>query len=253
MPVRLSVRAIMVAILALGCLLGWVVNRANRQRDAVAALRKAGGQVIYDWMFKDGKLNPNGTPGGPKWLAQLLGPDYFHSVYHMNAWQQPDDADMDVITAFDRAEGLSLDPGRLTDAGLAKLDRMTSLKWLDTCGAGFRGRVLPLATLLRLKVLDEVHNGQITDASIEVISQTARQSSINLSGSMITNEGVRSLIARQPGLVILSLNDTPVGDVGLKHLEKHAGLKILYLAGTRATAEGLDAFRKARPDVKVYH
>jgi len=37
-PLRLSVRALMVLILVLGGWLGWVVNQARLQREAVAAL-----------------------------------------------------------------------------------------------------------------------------------------------------------------------------------------------------------------------
>ena len=50
------------------------------QRDALAAIRKAGGSVQYDWQYKDGGRIADGKPRGPKWLADRLGPDYFDTI-----------------------------------------------------------------------------------------------------------------------------------------------------------------------------
>jgi hypothetical protein len=46
---RLSVRALMVVVLITGGGLGWLMYRARVQRDAVAAIRRAGGLTYYDW------------------------------------------------------------------------------------------------------------------------------------------------------------------------------------------------------------
>ena len=43
--VQSSVRALMALVLALGVGLGWFVHRAQVQRDAVAAILRAGGRV----------------------------------------------------------------------------------------------------------------------------------------------------------------------------------------------------------------
>ncbi len=42
---RLSVRALMVLVLVCGGWLGWVVHRARVQKDAVAAIERAGGGI----------------------------------------------------------------------------------------------------------------------------------------------------------------------------------------------------------------
>src|SRR5262245_2007903 len=77
-PRRISVRALMIAVLVLGVGLGWVVHRARVQRDAVAAIEHAGGRVVYDWAWVDGHAAPPGAgPPAPRWLVDLLGPDYF--------------------------------------------------------------------------------------------------------------------------------------------------------------------------------
>ena len=55
--VRLSIRAMIVLVVVVGCALGWVVHRTRVQRDAVNAVMRVGGrgEVSYDWEYKDGK------------------------------------------------------------------------------------------------------------------------------------------------------------------------------------------------------
>ena len=46
---RFSLRALIVFVLVTGGWLGWTVHRARVQREAVAAIVKASGAVVYDW------------------------------------------------------------------------------------------------------------------------------------------------------------------------------------------------------------
>ena len=81
---RVSLRALMIIVLVLGCGLGWVVRRAHVQRDAVAAIERCGGRVWYDWEVRRSRVQADGEYIGgisrkksvsrwPKWLvsAQL--------------------------------------------------------------------------------------------------------------------------------------------------------------------------------------
>ena len=43
---RVTVRTMMTLVLILGSGLGWIVRRAQIQREAVAAIQRAGGSVI---------------------------------------------------------------------------------------------------------------------------------------------------------------------------------------------------------------
>jgi hypothetical protein len=45
---RFSVRGMIVLVLVIGAGLGWIVRNAHIQRDAVAAIKSAGGRVYYD-------------------------------------------------------------------------------------------------------------------------------------------------------------------------------------------------------------
>ena len=76
----IRLRGLIVLVLVLGSALGWIVNRAKFQRDAVAAIEKAGGSAKYEWELKDGWPNRSGKPRWPKWLVDRIGPDYFGHV-----------------------------------------------------------------------------------------------------------------------------------------------------------------------------
>jgi hypothetical protein len=61
---RFSVRGLIVLVLVIGAAIGWLVRSAHIQRDAVAAIRAAGGAVKYDWEWTNGKATP-GTCRSP--------------------------------------------------------------------------------------------------------------------------------------------------------------------------------------------
>jgi hypothetical protein len=67
-------------VLLAGGLLGWFVRSARIQRQAVAAIEKAGGSVAYEWDFQNGSPIPNGKPWWPKWLVEIVRVDYFGNI-----------------------------------------------------------------------------------------------------------------------------------------------------------------------------
>ena len=77
---RLSLRMLMVLVLLIGCGLGWVVHRARVQRDAVAAIEKAGGSVRYDWGLMNRFLESKDRPAWLQRSVDQVGVDYFGSV-----------------------------------------------------------------------------------------------------------------------------------------------------------------------------
>src|SRR4051812_26930283 len=77
---RISLRLFMVIILVTGMWMGYRVNEAKKQKEAVAAVKKYGGWVHYDWEFVNGKLAKGQTPSSPLWLRKLLGDEYFQEI-----------------------------------------------------------------------------------------------------------------------------------------------------------------------------
>ncbi len=94
---QFSLRGFLV-VLTIGCLwLGWQVNRAREQREAVQAIEALGGVVVYDWQpklttqskgewsvhqgrWKFTLADGNATPDGPAWLRRIVGEDLFQDV-----------------------------------------------------------------------------------------------------------------------------------------------------------------------------
>jgi hypothetical protein len=251
LPVRLSVRALMVIVLALACSLGWVVHRASVQRDAVTAVGRAGGAVRYDWQFKDGKMVPNGVPAGPAWLTRTLGPDYFDIVTNASLFGHVTDVQMDSIANLDRVDTMILDPRGLSDEGLAKLDKMTGLRWLTISGSNVAmdTRIMPLKTMSRLQGLT-IAGTDITDSGLLHLSGSGRLELLDLARTKVTDSGLARLVA-SPGIKNLFLDDTQIGDESLSHLERLVNLENLHIKRTKITATGVEKLRRALPRATV--
>src|SRR5262249_13412669 len=68
-----------VAVLLLGCWLGWIVRGARIQREVVAEIEKAGGSVMYDFQ-RSQYDSSTGPRWAPRWLVKLIGVDTFGHV-----------------------------------------------------------------------------------------------------------------------------------------------------------------------------
>jgi hypothetical protein len=132
---RFSVRGLLVLVLVAGAGMGWIVRDAHIQRDAVAAIKKAGGFVKYDWEWewRTGKNISGGKPWAPVWLVNLIGVDYFGHVTVVGLPMFPSAADA-TFAEVGRLRQLQLLFARsssVSDAGLAHLKELTNLKQLD--------------------------------------------------------------------------------------------------------------------------
>ena len=140
---RVSLRVMMLAILCLAIFLGWQVNKARQQREAVAAVRRHGGWVHYDYQMVDDKPVPGKQPWGPRWLRRALGDEYFQTVVSVNLYfdesdgstpQNGDTRPCDDVLAFLATQhglkSLNMLGSQATDAGLAYLRNATTLERL---------------------------------------------------------------------------------------------------------------------------
>ncbi len=126
---RFSVRGLIVLVLFVGAGLGWLVGQAHIQRDAVAAIRKAGGSVFYNWEVYHGKPTPGGRPWAPSWLVDLIGVDFFGHVTDAYWYGplSPADTALAEVGRLNQLEGLSLAGATVNDAGLVHLKGLTKL------------------------------------------------------------------------------------------------------------------------------
>ena len=156
--VRVSVRALMLAVLLLAVGMGFYVRRVHIQQDAVAAILQAGGSVGYGWRW--GNDNPNfyRTWRAPRWLARLVPADYVANVVYISLVPQraegPQRADDETLARIGRLgvlTHLELDGTAISDAGLAHLTGLTGLRSLR-----INNTVLSDAGLAHLKGLTEL-------------------------------------------------------------------------------------------------
>jgi hypothetical protein len=201
-----------VLVLLIGGILGWIVHEAHVQRDAVAAIRKANGNVEYDF-------NPNGSPLWLKWLVDRIGIDYFGHVVGVDlVGIGPDGpstgAEVEHVVRLKRIDRLGLWESSVNDDRLADLHVLTKLRTLG------------------------LHKTKVGDKGLANLKGSTALRSLWLNRSSVTDVGLAHLKGRT-NLEALSLRETAISDAGLVHLKGFSGLKQLYLGGTKVTDAGL--------------
>jgi hypothetical protein len=221
------VRSLLILVLALAGGMGWIVNRARTQRDVVAAIQKARGQVWYEWEWKSGVLIPNGKPWWPRWLIDLVGVDYFGNVAYVELDQNGSDAELSQIGRLKQLKGLRLtDPFFVTDAGLAQLDGLTNLKYLYLQGEHVTNAWMP-----HFKGLSELRGLVLSFTAVDDAGLGNLKDLINLQH--------------------LGLEATGVTDSGLGNLKGLINLKTLGLGATGVTASGVQELQRALPRARI--
>ncbi len=247
---RFSVRILMLLVLLVGACLGWWVdrvNRANRQRRAVAAILKAHGRVWYDYEFSGEMAIPIGNPWAPEWLRKRFGDEFFQEVT-MVAFQNPlppdpapeearesprvrlAEAQLAAVEGLDRLERLYLVGSWTTDDGLERLKRLARLRYLNLAGTRVKGPGLAhLTALHELRELSLVRT-KVDDDGLANLRGLRGLRKLNLYGTKVTDAGLAHL-AGLTGLEELTLSGTKVTDTGLAHLKRLSHLRTLDFSG----------------------
>ncbi len=229
----MSVRGLIVLVVVIGVALGWVVEAARIQRHAVAAIRRDGGLVSYDWELKGGKWDghswqTDGRPGVPKWLFDCLGVDYFDYVVSIALSQPASDSTLHHIAQLNRVERVDFHGTCVTDAWLSPLKELANLSHLDL-GDRYSDCVGPVN--LRDKA-------RVTDAGMPYLEGLSKLTFLDLNGTRVSNAGLVHL-AGLTKLETLRLCDSLVTDAGLTHFAGMTKLKGLGLGGTAITDAGV--------------
>jgi len=179
-----------------------------------------------------------------------------------------------TLTPEGQPEEIDLSSTKLSDAGLANVQNIESLKSIDLTATPvgddgvlkFEGseslEVLNLAGtnvtdkglakvggLKVLRVLD-LSGTRITDECLETVSKVPALQRLKLGYTVVTDKGVLAL-AGVKTLEVLDLSFSKVTDEVFASLKKMAGLKKVDLNGTRCTEEAVKAFRAAHEGVEV--
>jgi Leucine Rich repeat len=269
---RISLRVLMLLILLLGIWLGWRVNKARAQREAVAAVRKFGGWVHFDYEFKNGPvsvprghaiwkpswgtLSPGKSPSAPVWLRRMLGDEYFQDIAHVSLF-------VDIVKGQAHAEPYNIGPAddvlaklasqkgirtlqiggqQATNRGMAYVDSMTGLEELIIFPANQISDegVAHLTGLRNLRVLF-ITNSQVTDAGLRHLSRLRSVEHLTLEGMGFSDRGL-AYLSEMNRLKSLSLwNGVPgMTDIGLASLGGLKDLELLDLRGCKVTDRGLE-------------
>jgi internalin A len=228
---RFSVRALLVIVLVIGVGLGWTVRQAQVQRDAVAAIKSAGGRVYYDWEWRIATKVIGGRPWAPAWLLDCIGVDFFGHIVRVEgpASMTQSDAVMAAIGRLTRIQFLWINQVFLTDADLALMAKMNT----------HRG---PLRS-----------DGQITGEGLAVHDSIGKLSYLQVSGTpQATDAGLAHLKGLRE-LSCLALIGTQVTDTGLAHLTGLRNLSLLLLQGTGVSDAGVKKLQQSLPELWILH
>ena len=225
---RFSVRGLIVSVLIIGGSLGWMAHAARIQREAVAAVERAGGTIRYNWEWKNGKLKSKGKPNEPGFLVDFVGADFFGHV-----------------------TDVKLSPNA-TDAILVHVGRLSRLKALDISGP-WLNRSNPRPNRSQLQVSDkgvenlnglseleslDLGNTEVSDDGLKHLKGLPKLKSLSLGNSQVTDSGLVHL-AGLTKLVMLDLSCTQVRGNGLKHLKNLPRLSVINFQGSQVTDAGL--------------
>jgi internalin A len=254
---RLSVRGLIVLVLVIGCWLGWVVRSARIQRNAIAAINKAGGHIYYNWETDYIGNMSEAKPWWPKWLDSLLGPDYFGHVVQAHLSDGVSDTELVHVGNLTWLEVLSLRGGYpdyvespVTDTGLANLERLTGLQDLDISETPITDAgLIHVKALAQLKTL-RLRGTEITDAGLAHIRPLRRLQILDLHDKAITDAGLAHLKGMS-NLTQLDLRETTVTDAGMTHLKGLTKLQALWLGDTQVTDSKMHDLKMAFPKSQI--
>ncbi len=134
----LTVRGMMILVLLLGGVMGWKVRRAAIQRRAVATIKRAGGDVVYDYQIKaDWEDDDNPQPWAPAWLRRAVGDEWFQEVVEVSLADadltktQSGDETLAAVATLDRLEKLDVDMQSIDATSLVPLIGLTPDQGVD--------------------------------------------------------------------------------------------------------------------------
>ncbi len=236
---RFGLRTLLVVLTLAGVLLAWITS-AQRQREAVAALRSSNpaALVAYDFDVDD-------SGEAKSWIVRRLGLDYGASPARVDL-VYPTDSDLAYVARLRNLRSLYLLRAiDLTDAGLAHLaalGRLQKLTIIDDLQLTDRG----LAAIGRLEQLEilrlDIPRGA-TDAGLAELAKLKNLTELRLSfrgdvldypGKHISRAGIEALRRAMPGCQIAIFSDLWLAlDSDVEHTP---GIEILWY-GTRQLGE----------------
>jgi hypothetical protein len=240
---------------------------------------------VYTWSFGPGWSSPitqgPTEPFGPKALRRFLGEEFFNDVVNVALMGGGTvDHHMPPLRKLARLKALQVDKPhpcgenkltnrgldelcgikslrilhiwkatRITDSGLAELQRLTNLEELviecpNLTDEGIR-HLSKLPNLRRLSIISD----RVTDAEIRHLAALGNLWELHLTSSRIEGAGLANL-ERMKNLSALGIR-APITDAMLGHLHEQPNLQVIYLDSDYITDQGLLQLEAALPNCVI--
>lgn len=145
------------------------VQQAERQRQAVEAIREAGAFLLYDYQW-DVNYTTDQETATPVWHWRLLGEDFLADVVGVGFLrEQVGNGTLRNLNGLTRMHTLHIVSTQVTDAGLENLTGLTNLERLY------------------------LHSTQVTDAGLEHLKELTKLKRLSIYATHVTEEGINKL------------------------------------------------------------
>ena len=264
---RLSLRAALTGLFLASLVLGIWTSRSLNQKRAIIALKKLGGDVMYD-DYESRRLDSA--------IARWLGPDFAYGPYSIDLGETDiSDADLQHVAQLPSIVDLQLHETNVTGTGFDNLLPLKKLESLTLGGTKITNESLRhVGQMTSLTYLGVGHNTNIGDDGIRYLSALKNLNGINLWYTRTGDEGLKTLSAlpklrrifaggtniSDAGTSLLRGNEileelilqkTKIGDETLKYLSEIKSLKELHVSETGITDAGLDFLKNCNSLTKL--
>jgi hypothetical protein len=179
----------------------------------------------------------------PEWIRRILGHAFFRDdVRYVDfrdcTLNDAQFAEISQAAGIERVHGLDLTGTKITDQGLACLQRWHALEDLEmgstaTSDAGLRN----LEGLTNLSILS-LSNTDVTGATLDSLGGLQKLETLKIENVPMSIEGLQTIKGLRQ-LKSLTFGGSPITDASLRQVEGFTQLKVLDLSGSRVTDAGL--------------
>jgi hypothetical protein len=195
LKIRFSLRGLLLAVLLLGCGLGWLVSelrQAKQRRETVSKIRNVRGHATYDY-----QVHPEADWILPRLLRAWIGEGFLSRVEKVSI-HNARDGDLESVRNLRSLNDLRLNSRYVTDAGLSCLGALESLERLDLwCSQVTDDGLRHIRGLRKLSVLD-LYGTRITDAGLLDLQCMTNLRVLKVRDTQVTSAGVTRLRAALP-------------------------------------------------------
>lgn len=267
MKFAFSLRSLFWAITLFGIAFSLFYHFFERRRQIVAAIERAGGDVVWrsELFEKDlfdrfyaflpaayyDEISQVDIRDGAAAAVPLLGE--LNEIGELTLIRVSiDDEDLSVLRKLSRLRTLSLIGTNITDQGLSHISGLLNLESLD-----LRDSSISDAGIKKLKnnrALQRVclSHTQIGDEALRELSKLPSLYSLNVEATNITDAGIRYVV-RSPELHTLNVDYTQVTDQAMLMIQTNSKIRYLDVCHSKVTKAAVSEFNQTRTNVVVEH